>query len=140
MARAFKVVANAIPCSLLRTVYERVLAIRTYLHGHGNWSLAGCPDDVPWDQDHVWTGAVSHQFVSDETAEAERTRATPFPSWSSRSSVGDDLPFDEGTLRAFRCEMWNDDNIYTSHLGDEPPQPRRLNFPVSKAKQATPPS
>ena len=27
-----------------------------------------------------------------------------------------------------------------SHLGDEPPQPRQLDFPVSKAKQATPPS
>ena len=53
---------------------------------------------------------------------------------------GGDLPFDEGTLRALRGEMWSDENIYTSHLSDEPPQPRRLDFPVSKAKQATSPS
>ena len=33
---AFSVVANATPRSLLLTVYERLLAIRTYLRGHGN--------------------------------------------------------------------------------------------------------
>ena len=88
--QAFKVVANAIPRSLLRTVYERVLTIRTYLHGHGNWSLAGYPDDVPWDQGHVCTVAmaVSHRFVSNESVEAEHAHAAPFPPWSSRSSVG----------------------------------------------------
>ena len=79
LARAFKVVVNAIPRSLLRTVYERVLAVRAYLPGHGNWSLAGYPDDVPWGQDRVCTVAVSRQFVSGEAAEAERTRAAPFP-------------------------------------------------------------
>ena len=50
---------------------------------------------------------------------------------------GGDLPFGEGTLRAFIDEMWSDENIYMSHLGDESPQPRRLDFPVSnKTKQA----
>ena len=62
--RAFRVVANAIPRSLLRTVYERALSIRTYLHGHGNWSLAGYPDDASWDHDHIGPHhvnvAVSH--------------------------------------------------------------------------------
>ena len=36
--------------------------------------------------------------------------------------------------------MLSDDNIYMSHLGDEPHQPRRFDFPVPKAKQATSPS
>ena len=34
--------------------------------------------------------------------------------------------------------MWSDENIYVSHLGDDTPQPRRLDFPVYKSKQATP--
>ena len=82
-------------------MYERVFAIRTYRHGHGSWSPVGYPDDVPWVQGLVCTVAVSHQFVFDETVEAERTRAAPFPSWSSRSSVGgggEGSYFDEGTL------------------------------------------
>ena len=33
--------------------------------------------------------------------------------------------------------MWSNENIYVSHLGDDTPQPRRLDFPVSKAKHAT---
>ena len=46
IGRAFRVVANAIPRSLLRAVYKRALSIRIYLHGHGNWSLTGYPDDA----------------------------------------------------------------------------------------------
>ena len=36
LVRAFRVVTNAIPRSLLRAVYKRALSIRTYLHGRGN--------------------------------------------------------------------------------------------------------
>ena len=49
ISRASRVVANAIPRFLPRTMYERVLAIRTYLRGHGNWSCVGCPDDDSWE-------------------------------------------------------------------------------------------
>ena len=130
--------ANAIPRSLLRAVYKRTLSIRTYIHGHGNWSLAGCPDDVSWGHDHIGYQhvcvAVSHQFISGEAA---RAKLPPFPLCSSRSPVGGDLPFDEGTLRAFRDNMWSDEHIYVSH---DSRQPRRLDLPVSKAKQATAPS
>ena len=81
--------------------------------------------------------AVSHQSVSDEAAEAERTL---FPPCSSHSSVGGNLPFGEDNLRAFRDEMWSDEIIYVSHLTDDTPQPRRLDFTVPKAKEATSPS
>ena len=36
--------------------------------------------------------------------------------------------------------MRSDESIYMSHLDDDTSQPRRLDFPVSKAKQATSPS
>ena len=89
IGRAFRVVTNAIPRSLLRTVYKRALSIRIYRHRHGNWSLAGYPGDAFWDHDHIGSHhanvAVSHQFIS---GEATRAELPPFPLCPSYSSVG----------------------------------------------------